>query len=196
MQVTESRIYSPEEYLTLEETADHKSEYIDGLIIPMAGGTTNHNRIAGNLYAALNFGLRQQDYEVFIRDVRLSIPKRRIYTYPDVMVIAGDPQYSLGRTDTVTNPLVIIEVLSDSTSNYDREGKFAAYRTLESFQEYLLIDQTQIYAEQYWRTANKRWSLREYDAEDGAIELNSVAFQISLVDLYHRVKFEAPESAV
>lgn len=190
MQVTEKRDYSPEEYLALEEAADYKSEYINGQIIPVAGGTTNHNRIALNISAALNFAFKQQDCEVFMGDVRLWIPKRRIYTYPDVMIIAGEPEYFNDRTDTITNPKVIVEVLSDSTEGYDREAKFQAYRTIPTFEEYVLIDQTQIYIEQFSKTAFKRWSLREYDAEDQAISLNLVQFQISLADVYNKVKFE------
>jgi Uma2 family endonuclease len=184
MQVTEKRYYTPEEYLALEETAEYKSEYIDGEIIPMAGGSTNHNRITLNLSANLNFAFRQQDYEVFMVDVRLWIPKRRIYTYPDVMIVLGKPEYFDNRTDTITNPQVIIEVLSDSTQTYDREGKFQAYRTIPTFEEYLLIDQTQIYVEQFSKTGNKRWTLQEYDQEDKLISLNSVAFEISMQDLY------------
>ena len=119
MQITEQCYYTPEEYLELEEAAEYKSEYIDGEIIPMAGGTTNHNRLAGNFYAALNFAFKKQDYEVFMGDVRLWIPDKHIYTYPDVMVIAGKPEYYNNRTDTVTNPLVIAEILSKSTQNRD-----------------------------------------------------------------------------
>jgi Uma2 family endonuclease len=130
MQVTQKRYYSPEEYLALEEAADYKSEYIDGEIVPMAGGSTNHNRIAGNFYAALNFAFRTEDYEVFMSDVRLWIHERRIYTYPDVMVVAGEPEYYNNRTDTITNPRVIIEVLSPSTKRYDSSKKFEAYRTI------------------------------------------------------------------
>ena len=115
MQLTEQRYYSVEEYLALEEAADYKSEYIDGEIFPMAGGSTNHNRIAGNFYAALNFTFKTEDYDVFMSDVRLWIPKKRIYTYPDVMVVCGKPEYYNNRTDTITNSRVIIEVLSAST---------------------------------------------------------------------------------
>ncbi|HEY9651567.1 MAG TPA: Uma2 family endonuclease [Coleofasciculaceae cyanobacterium] len=190
MQVTQQRYYSPEDYLTLEEAADYKSEYIDGEIVPMAGGSTNHNRIVGNLYAALNFAFKAQDYEVFMSDVRLWIPQRRIYTYPDVMVIAGEPEYFNNRTDTITNPKVIIEVLSKSTKGYDRSGKFGAYRTIPMFEEYLLFDQTKVYVEHFSKTEAKRWSFREYDESDGAIALSSVDFQISLADLYNKVKFE------
>lgn len=190
----EQQYFSPEEYLKLEEVADYKSEYIDGQIIPMAGGSTNHNRIALNLSSALNFAFRQQDYEVFMGDVRLWISKKRIYTYPNVMVVAGEPEYFNNRSDTIMNPQVIIEVLSNSTKGYDREGKFEAYRTIPTFQEYVLIDQTRIYIEQFSKTAKKRWSLCEYDEEDEAIALTSVPFQISLLDLYNKVKFEVSES--
>lgn len=193
MQVTQQRYYTPEEYLELESAADYKSEYIDGKIIHIAGGSTNHNRIAGNLYAVLNFAFRQQDYEVFIGDVRLWIPNKRIYTYPDVMVVAGEPEYFNNRTDTITNPQVIIEVLSKSTEGYDREDKFKAYRTIATFREYLLIDQTRIHVDQYSQTGKKRWELREYDEEDQAIALNSLPFEISIQDLYNKVKFSASE---
>ena len=141
MQITEQRYYSIEEYLALEEAADYKSEYIDGEIFPMAGGSTNHNRIAGNFYATLNFAFKTEDYEVFMSDVRLWIPKKRIYTYPDVMVVVGKPEYYNNRTDTITNPRVIIEVFSYLTKEYDRSKKFEAYRTIPTVEEYLLLDQ-------------------------------------------------------
>ncbi len=194
MQVTEKQYYSPEEYLAREDAADYKSEYIDGEIFPLTGKSTNHNQIAGNFSAALNFAFKTQDYEVFMSDVRLWIPEARIYTYPNVMIIAGELEYFNNRTDTITNPRVIIEVLSDSTQGYDKKGKFEFYRTIPSFAEYLLIDQTKIHVEQYSKTANKRWSFREYDAEDEAIALASVQFEISLVDVYNKVKFAAVDA--
>ena len=189
MQATEQRYFTPEEYLALEEEAELRHEYIDGQIIPMAGGSTNHNRLAGNLYSAINNGL-SDDYEPFIGDVRLWLPQRNIFTYPDVMVIAGAIAYHNNRTDTVLNPQVIVEVLSESTEKYDREGKFSAYRTLPSFQEYLLIDQTQIHVEHYAKTGPKQWSFTEYDEEDGAFSLKTIPFEMALIDLYGRVRFE------
>lgn len=194
MQVTQQRYYTPEEYLALEEAAEYKSEYIDGQIIPMAGGTINHNRIAGNLYAALNFTFRQQDYEVFTSDLRLWIPQKSIYTYPDVMIMADEPEFFNNRQDIILNPQVIVEVLSKSTTGYDRENKFESYRTISTFQEYLLIDQTRIHVEQFSKTGKKQWSLREYDEEDEAIALATVPFEISLQDLYNKVQFEPLES--
>ena len=190
MQVTQQRYYSPEEYLVLEEAADYKSEYIDGEIIPMAGGSTNHNQIAGNFYAELSFAFKKLDYRVFMSDVRLWIPQRRIYTYPDVMVVVGEPEYYNNRTDTITNPRVIIEVLSPSTKGYDRSKKFEAYRTIPTFEEYLLLDQTRIYIEHFSKTDNKRWSFGEYNESDEAIALSSVSFEIALADIYNKVNFE------
>jgi len=193
MQITKQRYYTPEEYLELEEAADYKSEYIDGQIIPMAGGTINHNRISVNLSAALNLAFRQQDYEVFMGDLRLWISQKRTYTYPDVMILAGEPEFFTNRRDIILNPQVIVEVLSKSTKGYDREDKFEAYRTISTFQEYLLIDQTRIHVDQFSKTGKKQWALREYDQEDEAIALVTVPFEISVQDLYNKVKFEPVE---
>ncbi|MHC5723364.1 MAG: Uma2 family endonuclease [Nostoc sp.] len=194
MQITQQRYYTPEEYLELEEAAEYKSEYIDGQIIPMAGGTANHNRISLNLSAALNFAFRRQNYEVFMADVRLWILQKHTYTYPDIMIVAGEPEYFNNRKDIILNPQIIVEVLSKSTKGYDRENKFQAYRTISTLQEYLLIDQTRIHVDQFSKTGKKQWALREYDEEDEAIALVTVPFEISLQDLYNKVKFELVES--
>ncbi len=194
MQITQQRYYTPEEYLELEEAADYKSEYIDGQIIPMAGGTVNHNQIALNLSTELNFAFKKQNYRVFMGDVRLWILQKRTYTYPDVMILAGEPEFFNNRKDIILNPQIIVEVLSKSTKGYDRQDKFAAYRTISTFQEYILIDQTRIRVEQFSKTGKKQWALREYDEEDEAIALTNVPFEISLQDLYNKVNFELVES--
>jgi Uma2 family endonuclease len=191
MQAIEQRHYTPKEYLELETAAEYKSEYIDGQIIPMTGGSINHNRIALNLSANLNIAFRQEPFDVFMGDIRLWIPERHIFTYPDVMVIAGEPEYFQNRTDTVLNPILIVEVLSKGTKSYDRESKFDAYRTITGFQEYLLIDQTRIHVEQFSKTGMKQWSFCEYDDSDEAIAFTKVPFQISLADLYNKVQLDA-----
>ncbi|NEP09197.1 MAG: Uma2 family endonuclease [Symploca sp. SIO2C1] len=196
MQATQQRYYSPEEYLALEEAAEDKSEYIDGEIFPMAGGSTNHNRIAGNFYAALNFAFKNEDYDAFMSDVRLWIPKRRIYTYPDVMLVAGKPEYYNNRTDTITNPQLIIEVLSPSTKGYDKSKKFEGYRTIPTFQEYLLIDQTRIYIEHYQKTDDKQWLFSDYDESDVTIRLASVSLEISISDIYNKVNFDQVDGGI
>jgi Uma2 family endonuclease len=193
LQPTKKRYYTPEEYLELEEKAEYKSEYHDGVIIPMTGGTTNHNRIAGNTYVALKLALKGQNYDIFIGDVRLWIPRIRSYVYPDVMVIAGQPEYHDNRKDTIINPQVIIEILSKSTKGYDLGDKFSYYRTIPTFQEYILIDQNKIAIEQYSKQSNKRWSYWEYDEEDAGLLFNCFQVEVPLVDIYEKVDFEAEE---
>ena len=186
---TQKRSYTPEEYLELEEAADYKSEYRDGEIVPMTGGTTNHNKIALNFAANLKFALRGQDYDIYIGDVRLWIPRYRQYTYPDVMVIQGEPIYTGTSTTTVMNPLLIVEVLSKSTKNYDLGEKFIYYRAIPEFNEYILIDQTKYHVMQYTKTLEGRWLLTEYESEKTILELSSIEFQINLKEIYEKVNF-------
>lgn len=188
-----SRTYSPTEYLDLEVAADMRHEYIDGDIVPMTGGTPDHNQILLNLAGALNFLLRQQPYRVFAADQRLWIPQAKIYTYPDVMAIAGELTYQAGRRDTITNPTLIIEVLSKSTRSYDRGDKFAAYRTISTFQEYALVDQYSAHVEHYVKTGSKQWMLQEYDGLDTTLNLASLELELSLGDIYNKIQFEPVE---
>lgn len=185
--------YAPEDYLELEANADYKSEYRNGEIVPMTGGTTNHNELAGNLYAHLKFGLRQQSYNVYIGDVRLWIPRYQIYTYPDVMLIQGQPLYQGKGTTTVTNPQLIAEVLSKSTQNYDQGDKFTYYRSIPELREYLLIDQAQFRIMQYAKTDTGSWLLTEAEGEAATLTLSIVAFQLSFTDLYAGVDFDRTE---
>ncbi|NJK67408.1 MAG: Uma2 family endonuclease [Microcoleus sp. CSU_2_2] len=193
LQTTDRDYFTEEQYLAQEETAEYKSEYLDGKIIPMTGGSTNHNRIAGNIYIALKLALPEQEYDVFIGDVRLWIPKVRLYTYPDVMVVFGQPEYRNNRTDTITNPVAIVEVLSKSTKNYDRVDKFGFYKTIPTFREYITIDQTKIHVEQYSKTENKRWLYSEYDEEDPVLVFNSFQIEVPLSAIYKKVNFEQVE---
>lgn len=190
---TQQRYYTPEEYLELEEAAEYKSEYIDGRIVPMAGGTTNHNDIAGNIYAHLKLALRGQNYKVFIGDVRLWVPRYRVYTYPDVMVISGEPVFEGNRTDTVTNPLMIVEVLSKSTKNYDQGDKFDYYRSIPEFREYLLIDQYKFHVKHFAKTSEGKWLLTEYESVDAVLALSAIEWQIQFSEIYEGVKFESNE---
>lgn len=189
--------YTPTDYLEFEVNADIRHEYINGEIVPMTGGTPNHNQILLNLAGALNFALRRQPYRVFAADQRLWIPARKIYTYPDVMMIEGELAYQPGRRDTLMNPKVVIEVLSKSTQDYDRGDKFAAYRTIPSFQEYLLVDQYTCHIESYIKTGEKRWIFQEYDRLEDTVTLESFDFAIALQDIYDKVQFETavPEAA-
>ncbi|MBW4634587.1 MAG: Uma2 family endonuclease [Iphinoe sp. HA4291-MV1] len=186
---TKKRYYTPEEYLELEEKAEYKSEYRDGEIVPMTGGTTNHNEIALSLAASLKFALKGQNYRVYIGDVRLWIPRYRQHTYPDVMVIQGQPVYTGTNTTTVMNPLLIAEVLSKSTKNYDQGDKFLYYRSIPEFKEYILIDQYHHHVMQYVKTAEGQWLFTELEGESATLSLQTVDFQIQLSDLYEQVDF-------
>lgn len=189
----ETPYYSPQEYLELEVNSEIRHEYINGLIIPMTGGTPNHNQLAGNFYAMLNFALKRQPYQVFVTDQRLWIPSRKIHTYPDIMVVKTPLEYQEGRTDTLVNPVMIAEVLSKSTKGYDRDEKFAAYRTITTLQEYILIDQYTMHIEQYCKTDNNQWIFSEFT--DGNINLNlaSISCQMTLSDIYDKVDFNIQE---
>ncbi|MEQ9482817.1 Uma2 family endonuclease [Coleofasciculus sp. F4-SAH-05] len=193
MQAQEKRYYSPEEYLELEVASEYRHDYIDGEIIPVTGGTPNHNRIAGNLYAALNFALKGKTYDVFVADQRLWIPQKRIHTYPDVMVVSGELLFEVGRRDTITNPLMIAEVLSESTRSYDCDQKFSAYRTIPSFREYLLIDQYKVHLQHYAKADENKWIFSEYYDQSSIFSLASIHFDISIQDVYDKVTFEAKE---
>ncbi|HLO50984.1 MAG TPA: Uma2 family endonuclease [Kamptonema sp.] len=193
---TEKRYYTPEEYLALEEAAIDKSEYHDGEIVPMTGGTTNHNSIIINLIANLKFGLRGKDYRLFTSDVRLWIPLTRRYVYPDIMLIQGEPVYQENNKTIVTNPLVIIEILSNSTKDYDRGGKFLAYRSILEFREYIVIDQYSYHIEQFAKNSSSKWELTEYDSEESVLTLESVEFQMPLRDIYERINFDAKAEEV
>ncbi|MEG4576503.1 Uma2 family endonuclease [Microcoleus sp. N3A4] len=195
-QQTEKRYYTPEEYLALEEVAIDKSEYHDGAIVPMTGGTTNHNKLALNFCRKFPLTVNGQNYETFINDVRLWIPLTRRYVYPDIMVIQGEPVYQGSNKTIVTNPLVIVEVLSNSTKDYDRGGKFLAYRSIPEFREYILIDQYSYHIEQFAKNSNGKWVLTEYDSDESVLTLESVEFQMPLREIYERINFEVEDEEV
>lgn len=193
---TEKRYYTPEEYLALEESAIDKSEYHDGEIVPISGGTANHNKLALNFCRKFPLTVNTQDYETFINDLRLWIPLTRRYVYPDIMVIQGEPVYQGSNKTIVTNPLVIVEVLSNSTKDYDRGGKFLAYRSIPEFREYILIDQYSYHLEQFAKNSDGKWVLTEYDSVESVLTLESVEFQIPLSEIYERIKFEVEDEEV
>jgi Uma2 family endonuclease len=187
------KIYTPAEYLELEEKAEFRSEYRDGEIVPMAGGTTRHNRISLNVATNLTFGLKGQNCEVYMSDVRLWIPPNRQYTYPDIMLIQGEPIYLENTTATVTNPRLVVEVLSKSTGNYDRGEKFDYYRSIPEFQEYILIDQSCYHVMQYVKTNHGQWLLTDYTKAEETVKLGSVDLALALKDIYDRVNFDEIE---
>ncbi len=187
---TQRNYYTPEEYLELEKNAEYKHEYRNGEIIPMTGGTTNHNKIAVNFSFYFKLAKRGENYEIFIGDVRLWVEDYQLYTYPDVMVIAGEIIYHGTGTTTVTNPLLIVEVLSKSTKDYDRGDKFKYYRSIPSLREYIMVDQYGFHIEQFAKNSEGKWVLTEYDSEAVELQLESIDFQIGLKDIYEGVNFD------
>jgi Uma2 family endonuclease len=184
------KTYTVDEYLELEIASDIRNEYRNGEIIPMTGGTPNHNDISGNAYILLKTLLKSKAYRVFHVDQRLWIPALKEYTYPDVMVVAKPLELQVRRKDTITNPCLIVEVLSRSTQSRDRSEKFAAYRTIDTFQEYILIDQYRIHIEHYVKTAVNQWLFSEYDDPETAIALQFLDLQIKIADLYDNIDFD------
>ncbi|APB34246.1 Uncharacterized protein conserved in cyanobacteria [Gloeomargarita lithophora Alchichica-D10] len=182
--VRATNIYTAEAYLAGEVVSEIRHEYINGAIIPMTGGTPNHNDIASNLVSILKIALKKRPYRVFILDQRLWIPSVNRYTYPDVMVVPKPIEFQSGRTDTLINPGLIAEVLSPSTQAYDRGDKFTAYRTISTFTEYLLIDQHQIHVEHRVRTAENQWLISEYNSPQMTLKLDSIGIEIPIADLY------------
>ncbi|OBQ20542.1 Uma2 family endonuclease [Anabaena sp. AL93] len=187
---TSSKYYTPEEYLELEEKSEFKNEYIDGEIIPMTGGTTNHNEISGNFYLHFKLKMRNQNYKIYMGDVKLWLERYQIYTYPDIMVIQGEPIYQGTGTTQVTNPLMIVEVLSKSTINYDKTDKFRFYRSLPELKEYIMINQYEYFIEQFAKNAEGQWVLTEYESVNDILSLKSIDFQITFSDIYEGVNFQ------
>ncbi len=181
------KTYTIGEYLDTEEEAEIRHEFIKGKMIPMTGGTTNHNLITGNVYLALRLALKWKKTPVYIENVRLFIPDYNIFTYPDVMVMAGEPIYYNDRQTTVTNPVILIEVLSNSTKDYDLGRKFGYYRSLDTLQEYILIEPEQATIMVYRRSNDKNWLLEIIENTTDILRLDSVAIELSVSEIYEGV---------
>ena len=138
----------------------------------------------------LGFLLRDTDLHLYNSDLRLWIPSHQCGTYPDLMIINGEPEFNADRTDEILNPLLIVEVLSPSTEGYDRGDKFRKYRSIPSFCEYLLVSQIETYVEKYHRqNDNDRWELQICDRIDQAIHLQSLNIELPMQEIYRRIKF-------
>jgi Uma2 family endonuclease len=180
---------SLEEYRNLETIAEVKHEYHDGEIIEMTGVSINHNSILINLIVLLKLALRGTNYRLQSSDLRLWIPQYNRGLYPDLMIIAGEPLFSDNRNDEILNPCLIIEVLSPSTSGYDRGDKFRYYRSIPQLNQYLLVSQGEILIESYSKTSENNWLLQEYTPARGIISLDSLGISLNLADIYEGIDF-------
>jgi Uma2 family endonuclease len=181
--------WTPEEYLAFERVSEIKHEYFNGEIFAMTGSSRNHNRITIKTGTILLNQLGQRRCDVFASDMRVKIKKIGKYTYPDVSVVCGEPEFEDQEVDTLLNPNVIIEVLSPSIENCDRGKKFQHYRTIESLQEYLLISQDSVSIEHYVRQGEK-WVLTDAKTLDTVLTLPSIDCTLALADVYEKVEFE------
>jgi Uma2 family endonuclease len=176
------------QYLEIERKADFRSEYIDGEVFAMAGGSRNHALVAAAVVARLDEQLRDKPCSVAGSDLRLYCPAVDMLTYPDATVFCEPGQYRDTEEDTLTDATVIVEVLSRSTQNYDRGEKFRFYRTLPSFSEYLLLASAALRAEHHVRQPDGSWLFREFTAPDAVIELKSIGCRLPLAALYLKAR--------
>ena len=183
--------FTPQEYLAMERAADYKSEYVSGEIFAMAGTSFKHTIIVANWLRELGGQLRGGPCRAVANDLRVSVQATGAYTYPDVVIVCGQPQFGDEHLDTLLNPTVLMEVLSDSTEAFDRGGKFAHYRRLESLQEYVLITQTLMRAEHFVRDG-EQWVLSELNALDDTLKLASVNASVLLPDIYEDIELTPP----
>jgi len=182
-----------EEYLALERAAEIKSEFLNGEIFAMSGGTSRHSGLQRNLLVELANRLEGGPCQPFTDSLKISVPAARLYTYPDLSVVCGQPQYRDNREEGLLNPAVIAEVLSSSTEAYDRGRKFQYYRMIDSLAEYILVDQNQVLVECYSRGAdNSSWTLRTYTNQDEEVHINSIGVSIPLSRLYRQIEFTSP----
>jgi Uma2 family endonuclease len=179
--------YTPEEYLARERLAEYKSEYYAGDIFAMAGASRWHNLIVANVIGELRSQLKGRLCTTYPSDLRVKVSPTGLYTYPDVTVVCGEPQFEDTQQDTLLNPTLIVEVLSESTEAYDRGGKFAHYRKLASMLEYVLIAQTKPHVEHYVRQPDNRWLLAEADSMHDTIHLPSIDCHLALAEVYDKV---------
>ena len=185
MQRQSQRQYSLDEYFDVEQMSRVKNEYYDGQIFAMAGASLEHNRIARNVLNFVGPALAKRGCEVFGSDLRVQTPGG-LFTYPDVSVVCGKPLLIQGRPDTLTNPIVLVEVLSDATREYDHGQKFTLYKEIPTLREYMLIEQSRVLVETF-RKSGGNWEPLTCDNLEAVVSLESVGLTIPVAGIYHLV---------
>ncbi len=190
MTLATKRIYTPDEYLALERKATTRSEFINGQISAMTGGSREHNLISGNLFAELRTQVRHRPCEAYTSNMRVRIKPAGLYTYPDGIVVCGHPHFEDEERDTLLNPTIVAEVLSSTTEAFDRGAKFAHYRYVDSLQEYVLIAQERMQVDHFARVG-QQWLLTSYSRPDEILSLPSIECTVPLSEIYARVELSA-----
>lgn len=188
MVLPEIQYISQFDYLDTERLALDKHEYFNGEIFAMSGASIAHNKIFSNLFLEVGTKLKGKKCQPFGSDLRIHIPKNTLYTYPDLSIVCGEIDTTDDKFDTITNPSVIIEILSPSTRNYDKGQKFTLYREIDSLQEYILIDSERILVEKFIRNPDNSWQLTEYKTLEQDFTIATVGIKLQLSDIYEGVK--------
>lgn len=190
--VPKPRKLTVEEYFALDEAAERKSEFYDGEMFLMAGASREHNILSRNLTGELFARLKGSPCQVFVSDLRVKVTHTGLYTYPDLLIVCGTPEYAAENRNTLTNPKIVIEVLSDSTERYDRTTKFRHYKQLPSVQEYVLVSQDEPLIERFHRQDDGTWAQAEFVGLEAELALVTVPVRIPLAEVYEGVEFPAP----
>jgi len=185
------KIFSIEEYLSTEDKSTEKHEFFNGKIIKMPGAKPAHNLISGNIITALNIALeiKEKQYFVLTGDSKIYSPRYNSFLYPDAVLICEQIEMYPGSSTVITNPLLIVEVLSPSTEEYDRTGKFYAYKQIESFKEYVLVWQTEPSVTASFKISKNTWQDTEADGLETSIYLQSIDCTIDLKKIYKGITF-------
>ena len=181
---------SPEQYLEMERAAEIKHEYYNGEVFTMSGASLNHNIVVSSVNTIVLPKLKGKSCNMFGSDLRIHVPINSLYTYPDFSIICGKAELTDGIKDTITNPSVIIEVLSKSTKDYDRGTKFFLYRSIQTLKEYILIDSTSILVEKYIRQQTNSWILTEFKELHENFYISTISLTLHMKDIYEDVVFE------
>jgi Uma2 family endonuclease len=178
---------SPEQYLAIERTAAYKSEYVDGIVYAIAGNSERHNLIVGNLITELDINLRTTGCKVYPSDMKVLTPGSNPFFYPDVSVVCGESKFADDKKDVILNPVLIVEVLSETTAAFDRGKKFQSYQSIETAQEYVLVAQDEIVVETFLRQQGVHWLYTRASGLDASILLRSIACELPLKDIYSKI---------
>lgn len=184
---------SVEEYFLLEEATPEKHEYINGDVIAMAGATEEHNDIVSNIIRAVGNFFADKDCKIRPSDFRVTTPAGTNYFYPDASIVCGPSQKQPGVFDTLLNPVVIFEVMSEGTEHNDRGYKFFYYQQIASLQEYVLVDSRNYSVEVIRRQPDGAWRIEKYSPADGSVHLTAINYKLSLADIYFKVQLPRPE---
>ncbi|MGI8467264.1 MAG: Uma2 family endonuclease [Pyrinomonadaceae bacterium] len=188
LQAKKRKLYTPAEYLALEEKAEFRSEYVNGEIITMAGGSLDHVQITSNV-SRFTGNKISAECRSLPTDIKVYVKALNKFYYPDVTVLCGEPKFYQKRNDTIVNPVLIVEVLSGSTEAKDRGEKFFAYQTLESFREYILVSQDKEVVEQFIKQSDGSWKYLAIIGAKSKVKFESIGIELSLEEIYQRVEF-------